>query len=96
MKKSRFTEPQIIRILKEVESGRTGQEVCHEHGISEQTLYRWKKKYGDMEASHGKRLHEHEQENGKLKRIVADLTVDDVALKDVLNRKWVSARSPTG
>ena len=80
MRKRRFTESQIIAILKEVESGRTGQEVCREHGVSEQTLYRWKKKYGGMEASDAKRLRELEEENRKLKRIVADLTVDNVAL----------------
>lgn len=88
MRKSRFTESQIIGILKEVESGRTGQEVCREYGISEHTLYRWKKKYGGMEPSDAKRLRELEEENRKLKRIVADLTVDNVALKDVLGRKW--------
>jgi putative transposase len=88
MRKSRFTESQIIAILKQVESGRTGQEVCREHGISEQTLYRWKKKYGGMEASDAKRLRELEDENRKLKRIVADQAVDLVALKDVLGRKW--------
>jgi len=88
MRKSSFTESQIIAILKEVESGRTGQEVCREQGISEQTLYRWKKKYGGMEASDAKRLRELEEENRKLKRIVADLTVDNVALKDVLSRRW--------
>jgi len=88
MRKSRFTESQIIAILKEVESGRTGQEVCREHGISEQTLYRWKKRYGGMEASDAKRLRELEDENRKLKRIVADQAVDLVALKDVLGRKW--------
>ena len=88
MKKSRFTESQIIGILKEVEAGRTGLEVCREHGISEQTLYRWKKKYGGMEASEAKRLRELEEENQKLKRIVADQAVDLVALKDVLSRKW--------
>ncbi len=87
MRKSRFTESQIIGILKEVESGRTGQEVCREHGISEHTLYRWKKKYGGMEASDAKRL-ELEEENRKLKRIVADQAVDLVALKDVIGRKW--------
>lgn len=88
MRKSRFTEWQIIAILKQVESGRTGQEVCREHGISEQTLYRWKKRYGGMEASDAKRLRELEDENRKLKRIVADQAVDLVALKDVLGRKW--------
>lgn len=88
MRKSRFTESQIIAILKQVESGRTGQEVCREHGISEQTLYRWKKRYGGMEASDAKRLRELEDENRKLKRIVADQAVDLVALKDVLGRKW--------
>jgi putative transposase len=62
--------------------------VCREQGISEQTLNRWKKKYGGMEASDAKRLRELEEENRKLKRIVADLTVDNVALKDVLSRKW--------
>ena len=75
-------------ILKEVEAGRTGLEVCREHGISEQTLYRWKKRYGGMEASEAKRLRELEQENQKLKRIVADQAVDLVALKDVLSRTW--------
>jgi putative transposase len=88
MRKSRFTESQIIGILKEVESGRTGQEVCREHGISEHTLYRWKKKYGGMEASDAKRLRELEEENRKLKRIVADQAVDLMALKDVIGRKW--------
>jgi len=88
MRKSRFTESQIIGILKEVESRRTGQEVCREHGISEHTLYRWKKKYGGMEASDAKRLRELEEENRKLKRIVADQAVDLVALKDVIGRKW--------
>ncbi len=62
--------------------------MCREQGISEQTLSRWKKKYGGMEASDAKRLRELEEENRKLKRIVADLTVDNVALKDVLSRKW--------
>ena len=88
MRKSRFTESQIIGILREVDSGRTGQEVCREHGISEHTLYRWKKKYGEMEASDAKRLRELEEENRKLKRNVADQAVDLVALKDVLGRKW--------
>lgn len=88
MTRIRLAESQIIGILKEVEAGRTGLEVCREHGISEQTLYRWKKKYGGMEASDAKRLRELEEENRKLKRIVADLTVDNVALKDVLSRKW--------
>lgn len=69
MRKSRFTESQIIGILKEVESGRTGQEVRREHGISEHTLYRWKKKYGGMEASDAKRLRELEEENRKLKAV---------------------------
>jgi len=88
MRKSRFLESQIIGILKEVESGRTGQEVCREHGISEHMLYRWKKKYGGMEASDVKRLRELEEENRKLKRIVADQAVDLVALKDVTGQKW--------
>ena len=88
MRKSRFTESQIIGILKEVESGRTGQEVCREHGISEHTLYRWKKKYGGMDVSEARRLRELEEENRKLKRIVADQAVDIVALKDVIGRKW--------
>jgi putative transposase len=72
--------------------------VCREHGISEQTLYGWKKKYGGMKASEAKRLRELEEENRKLKRIVADQAVDIVALKDVLGRKWSrasSARSTT-
>ena len=86
--KSRFTEEQIIGILKEGEAGRPVKEILREHGISQDTYYRWKRKFGGLEVSEAKRLKALEEENSKLKRLVADLTLDNQALKDVVSRKW--------
>ena len=87
MKRSRFTETQIIRILKEVEGGRTVKEVCREYGMSDATYYNWKAKYGGMSASEIKRLKELEQENRRLKQMYADLSLENRALKDVIEKK---------
>ena len=87
MKRSRFSEHQIVRILKEVESGRTIKEVCRENGISDATYYNWKAKYGGMEASDIKRLKELEEENRKLKQMYADISLENRALKDVISKK---------
>lgn len=86
--KSRFTEEQIIAILKEAEAGRPVKEVIREHGISQDTFYRWRRKFGGLEVNEAKRLRELEEENRKLKRLVADLTLDNQGLKDVVSRKW--------
>ena len=86
--KSRFTEEQIIGILKEAEAGRPVKEVIREHGISQDTFYRWRRKYGGLEVDEAKRLRDLEDENRRLKRLVADLTLDNQALKDVVSRKW--------
>lgn len=88
MKKSRFSEEQIIGILKQQESGRPTTEVCREAGISSATFYSWKAKFGGMSVSDAQRLRQLEAENSKLKRIVADQAIDIVALKDVLAKKW--------
>lgn len=88
MRTSRFTTEQIIGLLKEQEAGMKAAELCRKHGISEQTLYRWKAKYGGMEVSDAKRLKALEDENQRLKRIVADqaLTID--AQRAVIGKKW--------
>jgi putative transposase len=88
VKKSKFTEEQIIAVLKQVEGGLAVTEVCRQRGISEQTYYRWRAKFGGLEASEAKRLRELEHENTKLKRLVADLSLDNVALKDALSGKY--------
>ena len=86
--KRRFTEEQIIGILREQEAGGTVKEITRRHGISEQSFYRWKAKYGGLEVSEARRLKELESENAKLKRLLAEAHLDNAALKDVLSRKW--------
>ena len=88
MCRSRFKEEQIVQILHQGEAGRKARDLCREHGISEQTYYRWKKKYGGLQVSEAKRLKQLEDENRRLKKLVADLSLDKEALKDVLSRKW--------
>lgn len=86
--KKRFTEEQIIGVLKEAEVGIKVSELCRKHGISEPTYYNWKAKYGGMTVSEAKRLKALEQENNQLKRLLADAHLDIAALKDVVQRKW--------
>ncbi len=87
MKRSRFTETQIVSILRQVDSGRPVKAVCREHGISEATYYHWKSKYGGMEASDLRRMKELEAENAKLKRMYADLALAHCAMKDLIEKK---------
>ena len=84
MKKSRFTETQIVSILKEADAGMKVEELCRKHGISSASYYNWKKKYGGMDASEIKRLKELEEENAKLKRMYADMALENTALKDLI------------
>ena len=88
MKGKRFTEEQIIRILQEAETGLAVADICRKHNCSEQSFYRWKSKFGGMQVSEVKRLRELERENGELKKIVAEQTLDIRMLKDVNSRKW--------
>ena len=88
MKKKRFTEEQIIAVLKVAEAGAKTPDLCRKHGISETTYYNWKAKYAGMTVSEARRLRELEQENTKLKRLLAEAELDKAALKDLLNRKW--------
>ncbi len=87
MKRSRFSEHKIISILKEGEAGRSPKEICREYGISQATYYNWKAKYGGMTASSLKKLKELESENRKLKQMYADLSLQNVVLKDVIEKK---------
>ena len=88
MRKSRYTEEQIVTLLKEQEAGVKTDELCRRHGISQQTFYRWKAKYGGLEVGDAQRLKALEVENRRLKRLVADLALDNAALKDVLSKNW--------
>lgn len=87
MKRSRFTETQIISILNEADAGMPVKEVCRKHGISDATYYNWKSKYGGMSASELKRLRETEEENAKLKKMYAELALENSALKDLIDKK---------
>jgi len=87
MKRKRFTEEQIAYALRQAEGGTPVAEVCRKLGVSEQTFYRWKKKYGGMGVAELRRLKQLEQENNKLKQIVADLSLDKQMLQDVLKKK---------
>lgn len=87
MKKSKFSPHQIVKILGEHDSGKTAVEVCREHGISQATLYNWKKRYGGMEASDLKRLKVLEEENTKLKRMYAELALDHQMAKEIIEKK---------
>lgn len=88
MKKSRFSEEQIIQIIAEGSAGGKIEELCRKHGISKGTYYEWKSKFGGMTVSEARRLRALEGENAKLKRLVADQALDIIALKDVISRKW--------
>lgn len=87
MKRSRFTETQIVVILKKADSGISVQELCRKHGISNATYYKWKSKYGGLEASDLRRLKELEAENSRLKRMYADLSLENETLKDLISKK---------
>jgi putative transposase len=88
MKGKRFSEEQIIGVLKEAEAGVKTSELCRRHGITEQSFYRWKSRYGGLEVSEMRRLRQLEEENRKLKHVVAELTLDNRALKEVLAKKF--------
>lgn len=88
MKRSRFTEEQVIGILREQEAGQKTADVCRRHGISEGTFYKWKSKYGGMDVSDAKRLKALEAENAKLKKLLAETMLDNAMLKDINSKKW--------
>jgi putative transposase len=88
MKRSRFTEEQIIAILREQETGVPVADLCRKHGLSSPTFYKWKARFGGMDVSEARRLKALEDENAKLKRMLADAMLDNVALKDLLGKKW--------
>ena len=88
MKRGRFSEEQIIGILREHEAGVSVSDLCRKHGVSDASIYKWKAKFGGMDVSEAKRLRSLEDENAKLKRLLADAMLDNVALKDLLGKKW--------
>lgn len=88
MKRKRFTEEQIIAVLQQAEAGVKTGELCRQVGITEQTFYRWKSKYGGMKVSDAKRLRELEQENRKLKQLLGESLLDNAALKELLGKNW--------
>jgi putative transposase len=88
MRRSRFSEEQIVGILKEQEAGAQTADLCRRHGISEQTFYTWKKKYGGMDVSDARRLKQLADENGRLKRLVADQALDNVMLRELLRKNF--------
>lgn len=88
MRAKRFSEEQIIGVLKEAEAGAKTKELCRKHGISDATFYNWKAKYGGMTVSEARRLKELESENTRLKKLLAEAELDKSALKDLLSRKW--------
>ena len=88
MKRKRFSEEQIIGILREAEAGVAVADLCRKHGMSDASFYKWRSKYGGMDVSDARKLRELESENAKLKRLLADAMLDKAALEDVLSKKW--------
>jgi putative transposase len=88
MKRKRFTEEQIVGILKEHEAGVAVSELCRKHGVSDASIYKWKAKYGGLEVSEAKRLKALEDENGKLKKLLAEAMLDNAMLRDIASKKW--------
>ena len=88
MKRSRFSEEQIIAVLKEQEAGMPTAEVCRRHGISSATFYKWKSKFGGLDVSEARRLRSLEEENSRLKKLLAEAMLDNAVLKDLASKKW--------